>query len=271
MEPTERRIPRGEHQIVAWSWQGLPPPILLMHGIGNYARYWDLFADAVDRRAALVAYDARGHGDSGKPVDAYDPSDFVADALAVLDVIAPARTVVVGHSMGGAHAIALAASHPERVSHLVIVDSSPEPLREGAERARRMSLERPERFSTPGEAMAYVRRTSPGYSEAVYENRSRWLFRRDVDGITWRSSGPALRAIMGETRRHGRMWDSLAAIRCPALVVRGTRSSVLGAEIARRMVDTLRSGRLLELDAGHNVPLDRPAELADAVVAFARA
>jgi pimeloyl-ACP methyl ester carboxylesterase len=134
-----------------------------------------------------------------------------------------------------------------------------------------MSLERPERFSTPGEAMAYVRRTSPGYSEAVYENRSRWLFRRDVDGITWRSSGPALRAIMGETRRHGRMWDSLEAIRCPTLVVRGTRSSVLSAEVARRMVDTLRSGRLLEIDAGHNVPLDRPAELADAVVAFARA
>ena len=64
-------------------------------------------------------------------------------------------------------------------------------------------------------------------------------------------------------------WDALAGIACPTLVVRGTRSNVLSEDVARRMVQTLADGRLMELDAGHNVPLDRPRELADATVALA--
>jgi pimeloyl-ACP methyl ester carboxylesterase len=48
------------------------------------------------------------------------------------------------------------------------------------------------------------------------------------------------------------------------------RSNVLSDEVARRMVRTLGDGRLLELDAGHHVPLDRPRELAEAVVAIAK-
>ena len=52
--------------------------------------------------------------------------------------------------------------------------------------------------------------------------------------------------------------------------MRGTRSPVLAADVARRLVTTIAGAGLVELDAGHNVPLDRPADLADAVVAFAR-
>jgi len=241
-----------------------------MHGIGNYGRYWDFFAGAIGARLALVGYDARGHGDSGKPATGYGPDEFVADALAVLDAHEMRHVPIVGHSMGAAHAIQLTAAHPDRVSHLVLVDTSPEPLAEGADRARRLSLGRPERFAGLDEAMAYVRRTSPGYSDDVYENRARWLFRETSDGIEWRSSAAALRAILGETRRHGDMWETLARIECPTLVVRGTRSNVLGGDVARRMVKTLRDGRLLELDAGHNVPLDRPRELAEEVVALVR-
>jgi pimeloyl-ACP methyl ester carboxylesterase len=66
----------------------------------------------------------------------------------------------------------------------------------------------------------------------------------------------------------GDLWEALRAIRCPVLLVRGTKSNVLSADIAQRMLKTLADGRLIELDAGHNVALDRPEELADAVVAF---
>jgi len=61
--PVERRIERDGVPLVLWEWPGDPPPTLLLHGIGNYGRYWDLFARAVDGRLRLVAPDARGHGD----------------------------------------------------------------------------------------------------------------------------------------------------------------------------------------------------------------
>jgi pimeloyl-ACP methyl ester carboxylesterase len=259
---------RAAVSLRAWEWPGHPPETLLLHGIGNYGRYWDFFADAVAGRLRLVAPDARGHGESGKPVDGYAPEEFVADAVAILDALAIERAVVVGHSMGGTHAIRLAAAHPDRVTRLVIVDAGPEPMPEGSERARRLSLERPERFEYADEALAYLRKTSPGYSEEVYANRMRWLFREDAGDVVWRSSREALASIMSSARR-GELWDALRAIRCPVLLVRGTRSNVLSADVAQRMITTLTKGRLIELDAGHNVALDRAKELAEAVVAFA--
>jgi pimeloyl-ACP methyl ester carboxylesterase len=64
-------------------------------------------------------------------------------------------------------------------------------------------------------------------------------------------------------------WAALAAIACPTLVVRGTRSNVLSEDVAQEMVRSVPDGRLMEVDAGHNVPLDRPRELADATVVLA--
>jgi pimeloyl-ACP methyl ester carboxylesterase len=267
--PTAHSVTRDSFALRAWDWPGDPPATLLLHGIGSYGRYWDFFADAVAGRLRLVATDARGHGESGQRAASYAPEDFVSDAVAVLDALAIERAALVGHSMGGTHAIRLAAAHPERVTHLVVVDAGPEPMPEGAERARRLSLERPDSFANSDEALAYLRRTSPGYRDEVYTHRLRWLFRDEPGRLVWRSSYEALASIMAGARR-AELWDALRAIRCPVLLVRGTRSNVLSAEVAERMVKTLADGRLIELDAGHNVALDRPTELAGAVVAFER-
>ena len=267
--PTRHAVTRDGVDLVYWTWSGAGPPTLLLHGIGNYGRYWDLFADDVAGRLALVAPDARGHGESGRPADGYGPADFTADALAVLDAEGIERAVVVGHSMGGLHSINLAARNPERVRALVIVDASPDPLPEGAERAQRLLSGRPARFTGRAEARAYLERTSPGYPAAVYENRLAFALREDGGELVWRSDPRALARIMSRRMPTEDRWDALAAIECPTLVVRGTRSNVLSEEVAQEMVRALVDGRLMEVDAGHNVPLDRPRELADAAVVLA--
>ena len=267
--PTRRALTRDGTGLVYWTWPGDGPPTLLLHGIGNYGRYWDLFANAVAGRLQLIAPDARGHGESGRPADGYAPADFVADALAVLDELGIERAAVVGHSMGGLHSINLAARHPERVRALVIVDASPDPLPEGAERAQRLLTGRPARFADRDAARTYLERTSPGYSAAVYENRLAFAFREESDGLVWRSDAAALKRIMTGRMPAEDRWDALLAIACPTLVVRGTRSNVVSEDTARQMAQTLADGRLMELDAGHNVPLDRPRELADATVVLA--
>ena len=265
----EVRGPAGP--LAAWEWPGGEPATLLLHGVGNYGRYWDAFAGAIAGRLRLVAPDARGHGDSARPDDGYSASDFVADAVAVLDAHRIDRALVVGHSMGGYHATMLAATHPERVLGLVIVDAGPEALPEGAERARRLSLGRPASFADRSEAEAYIRRTSPGYDDSVYENRLRWLFRADGGRLAWRSSAHALARIFAGSPDRAGSWQRAATITVPTLVVRGTRSPVLAPDVARRLVATIPDARLVELDAGHNVPLDRPRELAEAVIGFAAA
>ncbi|HEY7625123.1 MAG TPA: alpha/beta hydrolase [Candidatus Limnocylindria bacterium] len=268
--PRRGSLVRAGTELVYWTWAGSGPTALLLHGIGNYGRYWDLFAGAIAQRLRLVAPDARGHGESGRPRSGYAAGDFTEDALAVLDDLAIGRAIVIGHSMGGLHALNLASRHADRVSALVVVDASPEPLPAGAERARRLLTGRPERFTDFAEARAYFERTSPGYADAVYENRLAFALREDDGGLVWRSDPAALEQIMSGRMPADDRWDALARITAPTLVVRGTRSNVLAEDVARRMVQTLSDGRLMELEAGHNVPLDRPRELADAVVALAR-
>lgn len=267
--PARGALTRDGTELVYWTWAGNGPPTLLLHGIGNYGRYWDFFAEAIAGRLSLVAPDARGHGESGRPADGYTPADFTVDALAVLDQLGIERAVVVGHSMGGLHATNIAARHPERVHALVIVDASPDPLPQGAERAQRLLTGRPARFADRDTARAYLEQTSPGYSAAVYENRLAFAFREEGGGLVWRSDPAALQLIMSGRTSADDRWDALASIDCPTLVVRGTRSNVLSEEVARHMVQTLADGRLMELDAGHNVPLERPRELADAAVVLA--
>ncbi|MEK7864072.1 MAG: alpha/beta hydrolase, partial [Chloroflexota bacterium] len=189
--------PLSAGDIRGWEWPGPPPGALLMHGIGNYGRYWDLFAEAVAAALRLVAPHARGHGDSPKPPTGYAPDDFVRDAVAVMDATALVRPIVVGHSMGGFHAAALTLAQPDRVRALVLVDVGSRVEQAGMSRARRLSMGRPDRFPDGESALAYLHQTSPGYSDAVYENRMAWVFRRDDrGGLVWRSSKDALAKIL---------------------------------------------------------------------------
>src|SRR6058998_2663934 len=165
-----------------WDWPGFPPDALLLHGIGNYGRYWDLFSETIAGRLRLLAPDARGHGDSDKPATGYAPAEFVGDAVSVMDALTSDRPLVVGHSMGGFHATALTLAHPDRVGALVLVDVGPRIEEAGDSRARRLSLGRPDRFNDDATALAYLRATSPGYSDAVYANRMRWVFERRANG-----------------------------------------------------------------------------------------
>jgi pimeloyl-ACP methyl ester carboxylesterase len=271
IDPRERRIRGPAGELVVWDHAGADPDTLLLHGIGHAGRQWDFFARAIDGRLRLLAPDARGHGDSVKPADAYAPEDFVADIVAILDGLGLARVVLVGHSMGGAHAVAFALAQPQRVSRLVVIDTGPTLEPSGRERARRLTTTRPARFSNAAEAERYIRATSPGYDDEVYAHRVRWLLRETPEGVLWRSDLAALeRILLDPAGSSADLWGRIGELSVPTLVVRGARGGHVGADTARRMVERIPDARVVDIPAGHNVHLDRPAELADAVVAFAR-
>lgn len=99
-------------------------PVLLLHGLTATRRYVVHGSRALQQAdCRVIAYDARGHGQSGP---APSPADYgypllAEDAVAVLDATDTARAVLVGNSMGAATAVAVALAHPDRVSALVLV------------------------------------------------------------------------------------------------------------------------------------------------------
>ncbi|MDX6645849.1 MAG: hypothetical protein QOK40_1576 [Miltoncostaeaceae bacterium] len=98
--------------------------MLLLHGLTATRRYVLHGSRTLERAGHdVIAYDARGHGDSDPAPDGegYGYAALVADAIAVLDAAGVERAALAGHSMGAATAAALALSHPDRVAALVLV------------------------------------------------------------------------------------------------------------------------------------------------------
>jgi pimeloyl-ACP methyl ester carboxylesterase len=97
-------------------------PVLFAHSFGGSSIQWRNQLEHLSDSRRVVAFDFREHGRSDAPCD----KDFSAAALAkdisaVVDDLQLSRFVLVGHSMGGAAAVAYAGSHPDRVAGLVLV------------------------------------------------------------------------------------------------------------------------------------------------------
>jgi pimeloyl-ACP methyl ester carboxylesterase len=99
---------------------GGAPAIVALHGLASNARWWDLVAARL--RLRLVAPDLRGHGQSPRPDTGYGFDAVTADVVALLDRLGIDRAVVAGHSWGASVALQLAADHPDRVIACVCVD-----------------------------------------------------------------------------------------------------------------------------------------------------
>lgn len=98
------------------------PPVLAVHGITATSRAWGPVARALGPKAAIVAVDLRGRGDSRALPPPFGLDAHVRDLVAVLDHLGWDRAVVAGHSLGAYIAARLAVRHPDRVSRLVLVD-----------------------------------------------------------------------------------------------------------------------------------------------------
>jgi pimeloyl-ACP methyl ester carboxylesterase len=118
-----RRVPGDGIELAVWE-EGDGPAVLLLHGFPDTHRLWRHQAAALMRSGLrTIAPDLRGRGESGRPsaVEDYDIRHSVADMTSVLDALGVERAHVVGHDWGAVVAWLLAALHPERVDHLVVM------------------------------------------------------------------------------------------------------------------------------------------------------
>jgi pimeloyl-ACP methyl ester carboxylesterase len=121
--PHERHIATPHGQVYAAEIPGDDPPLVLMHGFPDDHRIYDrLLARLSPRRT--VAFDFVGYGRSERT----DGADFSANAhaaqiTAVLDALRADRAVLVGHDASGPDAVAYTTGHPERVAHLVLLNT----------------------------------------------------------------------------------------------------------------------------------------------------
>ncbi len=98
------------------------PPLLFVHGWCCHHGYFAPQIDHFARRHRVVALDQRGFGQSDQPPGEYTVATFADDAAWLCRKLGLRRPVIVGHSLGGAVALALAARHPELPAALALCD-----------------------------------------------------------------------------------------------------------------------------------------------------
>ncbi len=116
------KLPGGDLEVVEHGPRQASP-IVLLHCFTCAINWWDKMMPLLDRDHRVVAIDLLGHGGSEKPASGYDTpnqADLVAQAL---DRLGVRDAEVIGHSLGGAVATALAEQSPKLVNRLVIIDS----------------------------------------------------------------------------------------------------------------------------------------------------
>jgi pimeloyl-ACP methyl ester carboxylesterase len=105
--------------------EGKGPAILLLHGFGAAINWWDNIAPALAAHHRVIRVDLIGHGGTAAPAVGYGITRQAQLAAALLDKLDVGHVTVIGHSMGGEVAVALAESNPERIDHMILIDSPP--------------------------------------------------------------------------------------------------------------------------------------------------
>ncbi|MEV0477297.1 alpha/beta fold hydrolase [Streptomyces prunicolor] len=223
-------------------------PLVFIHGwTANRHRWDDQFAHFVGGRR-VIRLDLRGHGEStGAGVRTV--GELAADVVALLDHLEVDRFVPVGHSMGGMIAQTLVLDHPERVERVVLVDSI---SRMTYSWARGLLLA----VSTllPFKLFVAVniqRAFAPGYPK---EKIREYI---DASAATPRE---VVMTCYGAMRAFD-VLDRVGRINAPTLIVHGYHDIQLPLSQMLRMANAYPDAVVRIIDAGHELPVEKPAEL----------
>ena len=224
------------------------PSVLLLHGLAGHLGEWDDLAGRL-RSAGhrVVAYDARGHGESTRRPASVSRAAHVEDAVTLLRDLDLAPAILIGQSMGGHTAMLLAADHPELVRSLVLVEAGPagpNPELPGAIAGWLESWPLP--FASLAAATDFL-------GHAAW---ARGLEKR-ADGLRPRFDRATLVATTAELAADG-YWPQWSQVRCPTLLVRGASGTMKPAEAAEMVTRRPDTRTAVVPGAAHDVHLDQP-------------
>ena len=244
-------------------------PMLCVHGGQAHAHWFDFVAPGFTPDHHVYAHDLRGHGDSAwADPQTYSFETHADDINAFMEKLDLRDVVLIGHSMGGMISLLYAATHPGRVSRLVIVDSTMLMPMDRVTKMREFSARPARSYATQDELVARYR-LEPAQSELASPDVVRRMAlhsgRQDEAG-RWQHK--ADRRVYANFRQVAGvpLWEK---IKVPALVIKGEHSTRFGPDVLaeiRARAPQVQNAMVPASD--HHITLENPRGFVAAVRKF---
>lgn len=262
-------------------WGGSGRPIVLLHGLASSCRIWDFTAPILAERFRVVALDQRGHGLSDQP-GSYTFTEVTGDLAGVIEALILERPVIVGHSWGAGVALRFAADRPEMTAAVALIDGG------FVERSSSQTWEQAEAMMRPPEINGVPVDTFLGFAKRWPDVAPLWsdqLGEMILSNLEVRDERVYRRLPISDHMKIAReIWEQDTAplwdrVSCPVLMVPALKESqdprsslwikakLRGIETAKRK---LKDATVVPMeDTIHDIPIQRPKELAQAIIDFA--
>jgi 3-oxoadipate enol-lactonase len=229
------------------------------------APFWDVLAGRLAAAGwSVLAYDCRGHGASDKPAGPYTVELFADDLAALIEGVGWTPDVVAGASMGGSVALAFAATYPDRLRGLGLIDTTawygadaPAQWRMRAERARKEGLADLVEFQTTRWFGDDFRAQRPDLVQPCVDI----FLRNDVAAYAESCE------MLGRCDLRGR----LGQVRVPTAVIVGSEDYATPPDMAEALHAGIAGSSLTVISgARHFTPIEQPDRVAAALDGLAR-
>jgi len=261
------RLPHGDDLQVHENGPASAPSLVLLHGFAGSLRWWDAVTPALATTYRVVRIDLLGHGGSAKPGGGYSmehQAQLVDEALARLGVH---RAVIVGHSMGGLVATALARRHRALTAGIVVVDSPPSPGASTLPFLARVPFvpligQATRTLATDGMVVSALGSAfAPGY-------RVRRVYAGDFWRTTYTSYLDSHRESTDYLKREP-LPARLKSLRVPLLALYGTRDQLVSPG-SERDYESVPGAQVVAIPgSGHSPMIEKPYATSRLILAFA--
>jgi len=258
VEMQSKGVVLKDNIVVHYLEAGQGPVLVLVHGLGSSAEVWRDSMRRLARGYRVVALDLPGYGKSDKPRSDYSIEYQAAVLNDFIDALGAGKVALVGNSMGGWVSAITALNHPEKVSHLILVDSAGL-RRDAAASTINLNPATKEEMRT---LLLSLFADKAFVTEKLVNDQ--WEYRKDIR-YTVKATLESFKS------KQPLLDDRLKNIKVPTLIIWGREDTLTPFAYAERFAKGIPGSKLVVIDnTGHIPQVEKPEAFYRAVKGFVR-
>ena len=259
---------------IFYTVKGDGKPLLLIHGYGAGMWVWEKQIEALSQSYRVYVLDLIGHGFSDRPKVSYTPETYIHFLRDFMDGVGIEKATLIGNSMGGGIAWAMAILYPERVDRLILINCVPPDVLHQVKNESFRTLVAIKDIPI----LPYLVIAARG------KNSIRWILLECVSNIKLITPEVVSRQyplskikgstwVLYSTFKHAgealKLKDQLSMIHKPTLFIWGERDLIFPPQVGEALHQAITGSKFLRIEKSGHIPMwETPDEVNQAILSF---